>query len=97
MPDVLEEYSSVIQKQLELGIVQPIPDRDVGEVGRVHYLPHHAVVKQAKETIKVRVVYDASAKSISQRVSVYWTQLQPDDLEHTPEVSLLPSCPHCRH
>ena len=34
-----------------------------GVVGKVHYLPHRAVIRLDKETTKVRVVFDDSAKS----------------------------------
>ena len=60
-PEILEEYDSVIKDQLEKGIVEEIPQEKEPPVGKVHYLPHHAVVRHDKETTKVRVVYDASA------------------------------------
>lgn len=44
------------------GIVERVEDlKDTPEM--MHYLPHHAVVRQDKETTKIRVVYDASARS----------------------------------
>ena len=33
--------------------------------GEVHYLPHHCVVNEEKETTKFRVVYDASSNKPS--------------------------------
>lgn len=32
-------------------------------VGKAHYLPHHVVIRVDKETSKLRVVYDASARA----------------------------------
>jgi hypothetical protein len=62
-PDILKEYDVVIKDQMNRGIVEVVGEEDVGEVGKVHYIPHHAVIRRDKETTKLRVVYDASAKS----------------------------------
>lgn len=61
-PSVLREYNRIIQDQLKKGIVQIVEPRDHGGQ-KLHYLPHHPVVRRDKETTKVRIVYDASARS----------------------------------
>ena len=43
-------------------MIQPIQDLEDTQEGKVHYLPHHAITKQDRETTKLRVAYDASAK-----------------------------------
>ena len=62
-PEVLKEYDSVIKEQLKNGIVEVVEKPSDGVVGKTHYLPHHAVIRRDKETTKLRVVYDASARS----------------------------------
>ena len=62
-PEVLREYDSVIREQLRKGIVEVVEKPGEGEVGKTHYLPHHAVIRRDKATTKLRVVYDASARS----------------------------------
>ena len=36
----------------------------------VHYLPHHCIIRQDKQTTKLRIVYDGSAKTKEDRVSL---------------------------
>ena len=61
-PKVLQEYHAVMQEQLRQGIIEKV-DETQQTTGRiVHYLPHHAVIRQDKETTKLRIVYDASAR-----------------------------------
>ncbi|CAB4019970.1 PREDICTED: uncharacterized protein LOC107346460 [Paramuricea clavata] len=62
-PRILEEYGNVIKDQLQKGIVERVNESEACEIGKVHYLPHHAVIRRDKETTRLRVVYDASSKS----------------------------------
>jgi hypothetical protein len=61
-PEILVEYDRTIREQLDKGIIEPVP---IGKntTDRVHYLPHHGVVRRDKSTTKLRVVYDASSKA----------------------------------
>ena len=61
MPEILEEYDSIIKQQLDEGIIEPVPERPTGK--RITYIPHQPVVREEAATTKVRVVYDASAKA----------------------------------
>ena len=54
-PEMFAEYNHIIQEQSLQGIIS--------DVDPLHYFPHHQVVREDKQTTKVRIVYDASAKS----------------------------------
>jgi len=61
-PDVFQQYDKVIREQCDKGIVETVNDMEA-QNSLVHYLPHHPVVREDKSTTKLRIVYDASAKS----------------------------------
>ncbi|KAK6181726.1 hypothetical protein SNE40_009523 [Patella caerulea] len=67
-PKLYSEYDSIIQEQKIQGIIEPI-DISTPNDGTVHYLPHHAVLRNDKSTTKVRIVFDASAK-VNQNASL---------------------------
>ena len=58
--DLLICYDNIISEQLEAGVLEPAPSESI--VGKTSYLPHKAVVKNDRETTKIRMVYDASTK-----------------------------------
>ena len=60
-PDLLAKYNDIFIAQKEAGVIEEAPDSC--EAGECHYLPHHPVVKETKDTAKVRIVFDASATS----------------------------------
>ena len=62
-PQTLQAYNDVIQDQLTQGIIEVVDKPESGDVGKVHYLPHHAVIRREKQMTKLRIVYDASART----------------------------------
>ena len=61
-----ECFSSAVQEYGELGHAEPVPPKDLLRLPHSSlYLPMHGVVKASSTTIKLRVVFDASAKSSS--------------------------------
>ncbi|XP_078384164.1 uncharacterized protein LOC144666642 [Oculina patagonica] len=63
VPELLREYDQVIREQERDGVIEAVTNLEVGENGRTHYLPHHAVIRRDAKTTKVRVVYDASSRA----------------------------------
>ncbi|XP_014676190.1 PREDICTED: uncharacterized protein LOC106816151 [Priapulus caudatus] len=59
-PEILEEYDAIVKEQLSSGITEKVVDLEPR--GKVHYLPHQAVIRKEAATTKLRIVYDASAK-----------------------------------
>ena len=68
-PQLLEAYAAIIREQLERGIIEMVT-KESPHGPLKHYIPHHAVVTPSKATTKVRVVYDASAKSRQTNLSL---------------------------
>ena len=61
-----EDFKKVMDEYFDLGHAEPIPISDMEKPPHeVFYLPMHAVYKDSSSTTKIRVVFDASAKSDS--------------------------------
>ena len=59
--ELLKDYDNVFREQLKLGIIEEV--EGPGEVRHVTYLPRREVIREDKTSTKLRVVFDASAKS----------------------------------
>ena len=84
-PSLLSEYDKIIQRQLKAGIVEELPAKELTNkaASQSYYLPHLAVIKKDRETTKVRVVYDGSAKASKKEKSLNdCLQTGPNYLPH---------------
>ena len=70
-PVLLAEYDRIIKTQEEEGIIEKVKPTDtINPETKIHYVPHQAVVRKDAATTKVRIVYDASAKSHKSAVAL---------------------------
>ena len=59
--NLFDDYDIIFKDYLEKKIIQKVPEDEIAkESGSVHYLPHRLVVRQDKETTKIRAVFDSS-------------------------------------
>ena len=59
-PQLKRDYKDVFESYERDDMIEEV--KDSGIPGKIHYLPHHPVVRSDKETTKVRPVFDASSK-----------------------------------
>lgn len=61
-PEIRQQYIQFMKEYLELGYMSLLTGIE-GEASKAHYIPHHAVVTRSNDRLKLRVVFDASAKT----------------------------------
>lgn len=60
-PDIYKQYSNFIQEYLTSDYLERVPVDST--LKHIFYIPHHCVFKPSSSTTKLRVVFDASAKT----------------------------------
>ena len=66
---LLREYDQTIRQQIDSKIIEEC-EKSQDTEDRSHFLPHHGVIKQDRQTTKLRVVFDGSAKSSNDDLSL---------------------------
>ena len=63
-PELFKSYDQVIRDQLANNVIEKVSDKE-SDNPKEYFMPHRPVIRADAETTKMRVVYDASAKSES--------------------------------
>ncbi|XP_011686395.1 PREDICTED: uncharacterized protein LOC105449096 [Wasmannia auropunctata] len=64
-PEIKQEYVKFMEQYQLLGHMSLVEKNESGDSSNTYYLPHHPVIKDNALTSKLRVVFDASARSES--------------------------------
>ena len=66
-PELLHQYDNIFREQLSENIIERVTSE---ENEGAHYLPHLGIVREDKETTKLRIVFDGSAKASRKTLSL---------------------------
>lgn len=69
-PKLKLEYTKFIEEYESMGHCKEVNESDDHPGQRSYYMPHHAVLRPSSSSTKLRVVFDASAKSHPSHVSL---------------------------
>ena len=69
-PDQCKLYDQLFDSYLEDRIIEEVPPEDIGEPGQVCYLAHRPIVREDRETTKIRPVFDGSARATGESPSL---------------------------
>ena len=58
----MKEYDEIVRDQTDGGILEDVDPNAPTVVSKTHYLPHHPVIRDDKDTTRVRIVFDGSVK-----------------------------------
>ncbi|XP_055585383.1 uncharacterized protein LOC129738218 [Uranotaenia lowii] len=61
-PELKKEYHQFMKKYIDLGYMREITRKEASEI-KGYFQPHHHDTKESSTTTKIRVVFDASAKT----------------------------------
>ena len=82
------KYDAIIQEQIKQGVDKVVAHPTSIDGNKMHYLPHHTVVRQDKATTKTQIVYNTSTKTTGPSLNdcLYagptFDQRIMDDFEH---------------
>ncbi|GBM20028.1 hypothetical protein AVEN_109707-1 [Araneus ventricosus] len=65
IPNVYQQYKNFMSEYLSLGHMEEVDENSVDVKHEHFYIPHHHVIKESSLTTRLRVVFNASAKSSS--------------------------------
>ncbi|VDI65680.1 Hypothetical predicted protein [Mytilus galloprovincialis] len=66
---MLKKYGDIIKEQELRGFIERVDELEP-TINKVHYIPHHAVVKKDSSTTPIRIVYDCSCKMYQNQPSL---------------------------